>query len=164
MRRKQMNPDIRFQLKVAVETKALTPVTVSDELKSDFLKKVRIYPWKYLPFSILAFLIVFYLLIMIKLRYEAYFYPVLSVGVVIILASLISPFFLVYNIFTSTIGILRKDYEFYEGEIVSIVNRGYEIKGLKGHEIRPLIGRHDYEIGERVIIARVGRDFYLISE
>ena len=159
-----MNPDIRFQLKVAVDTHVLTPVTVSDELKSDFLKKVRIYPLKFLPFSIIAFLAVFYLLVMIKLHYEAWFMTVLSLGVVIILASLVSPFFLVYNIFCTTIGILRRDYEFYEGEIICIVNRGYEIKGLKGHVIHPLFGRHDYDIGEKVIVARIGRDFYLISE
>ena len=58
-----MGSDVRFQLKVAVDTKALTPVTVSDELKTAFLRKVRLYPLKYLPFSIIEFAVVFQLLI-----------------------------------------------------------------------------------------------------
>ena len=159
-----MGSDVRFQLKVAVDTKALTPVTVSDELKTAFLRKVRLYPLKYLPFSMIAFAVVFQLLIWIRLYHEKYFMIVMAFGVVIILASLISPFFLVYTLIANSIAVIRKDYDFYEGEIICETDKGYEIKGLQGHAAHPLVGRDNYDAGEIVIVARISRDFYLISE
>ena len=67
-----MRSDVRFQLKVALETHALSPTAVSDELKRRFLKKAELEIWKKLPVSIIAFVVVFYILIQIKLYFEEF--------------------------------------------------------------------------------------------
>ena len=45
-----------------------------------------------------------------------------------------------------------------------MINDGYSVRGLKGLEISPLIGKKDYEIGDKVTVARIEEDYYLISE
>ena len=159
-----MGSDLRFQLKAAVETNALTPVTVSDELKRKFLKKVGFSSLKYLPLSIIAVVVVLHILVVIKLHLEDFFVPVLFCGIAFIFVGLLSPFFLIYNLFANAIAIRRRNYGFYEGEITDVIDDGYEISGLKGHTIEPFIGKKNYEPGGKVIVARLKNEFYLISE
>ena len=159
-----MQPDARFQEKVAVDIHALTPMTVSDGLKKRFLKKLWTKPCILLPFSIIAFVVVFHILILIKLHLEEYFNTVLFFGSSIILACVMTPGFLVYEILSTAITIRHRDYEFFEGEIEAVIDNGYWIRGLKGQTVCPYIGKKDYCIGEKVIVARVNEDFYLISD
>ena len=159
-----MRSDVRFQLKVALEAHALSPTAVSDELKRRFLKKAELEIWKKLPVSIIAFVVVFYILIQIKLYFEEFFMPVMSIGYIVIFVCLVLPGLLVYQALAYAVAIWRRDYEFYEGEIIKEINDGYGIRGLKGHEIEPFIGEKNYNLGEKVIVARIEKDFYLISE
>ena len=159
-----MRSDVRFQLKVALETHALTPTTVSDELKRRFLKKAGLKPWKWLPVSIIAFVVIFFILVQIKLYYEVYFMQVVAVGSVVITVCTVLPGVLIYQALAYAVAIGRHDYDFYEGEIIGVINDGYEIEGLKRHEIEPFIGKKNYNLGEKVIVARIEKDFYLISD
>jgi hypothetical protein len=90
--------------------------------------------------------------------------PVMSIGYIVIFVCLVLPGLLVYQALAYAVAIWRRDYEFYEGEIIKEINDGYEIRGLKGHEIEPFIGEKNYNLGEKVIVARIEKDFYLISE
>ena len=159
-----MKEDVRFKFEVAVDTHMLTPVTVSDDLKKRFLKKIGTKSLKLLPFSIIASAAVFIILVLIKLYLEDWFFTAFYIGGVIILALLLAPVALAGDIFVKAKAIRNQDYEFYEGEIEGMINDGYSVRGLKGLEISPLIGKKDYEIGDKVTVARIEEDCYLISE
>ena len=148
-----MAADVKFNVKEAVDKQILTPVTISEELEQEFIKKSRSASWKLLPISIIAviaLLIYFFnLLIFSTLGLICIFYPA----------------FAIYNIFATAKALKKKDYEFLSGEIIGKNDDGsYRVKGLADQNIHTLIGKKEYDPGSKAIIARLGGDLNIISE
>ena len=153
-----MASDVKFAVKDAVGKQVLTPVTVSDELRDEFIKKSRSSSWKLLPVSLIVSAVV--LTIVFLIVYYLGLFIVSTIG----LLCVIFPFYAVYNLFSTAKAIKNQDYEFLAGEIVGKTDTGYQVRGLEGHNISPLFGKKDYNPGERVIVARLHDDLNLISE
>ena len=153
-----MASDVKFSVKDAVGKQHLTPVSVSEELEQEFLKKSRSSSWKLLPVSIIVSVVV--LAIMFALIYFLRFFVVSALG----LFCIFFPAFAVYNIFATAKAIKNKDYEFLSGEITGKTDSGYKVLGLEEHIIQPFIGKKEYDPGEKVIVARLNDDLNLISE
>lgn len=153
-----MAADVKFSVKAAVEGQDLTPVTVSDELEQEFLKKSRSSSWKMLPVSVIVSAVV--LTVIILLVYFLRFFVISTLALICIAF----PGFAVYNIFATAKAIKNKDYEFLSGEIVGKDDSGYRVKGLEAHAINPFIGKKEYNPGEKVIVARLNDDLNLVSE
>jgi hypothetical protein len=153
-----MASDVKFSVKDAVNKQVLTPVTVSDELRDQFLKKSRSASWKLLPISIVVSAVV--LVILFLLIYFLRIFVISAIG----LFCIVFPIYAVYNIFATAKAIKNQDYEFLSGEIVGKNDNGYQVRGLEGHGIQPFIGKKEYNPGERVIVARLNDELNLISE
>ncbi len=153
-----MASDVKFSVKDAVGKQELTPATVSEELQQAFIKKSRAASWKLLPVSIIVSAVV--LVILILVIYFLRFFIVSALG----LFCIFFPIFAVYNIFATAKAIKNHDYEFLAGEIVGKTDSGYKVRGLEEHNISPLIGKKEYNPGERVIVARLNDELSLISE
>jgi hypothetical protein len=149
---------VELAVKDAVGKQVLAPVTVSDELKDQFLKKSRSASWKLLPISIIVssvvIIVLFLLIYFLRLMVFSLF------GLICV----IYPIYAVYNIFATAKAIKNQDYEFVSGEIVGKNDSGYQVRGLEDHNISPLIGKKEYNPGERVIVARLSDELSLISE
>jgi len=144
-----MAADVKFAVKDAVSKECLTPVTVSEELQQEFIKKSRSASWKLLPVSIIVSAIV--TVILILLIYFLRFFVISFLGIMCIAF----PIFAVYNIFATAKAIKNQDYEFLSGEVVGKTDNGnYKVRGLEEQNISVFIGKKDYNPGERVIIAR----------
>lgn len=158
-RRMHMASDVKFAVKDAVGKQHLTPVSVSEELQQEFIKKSRSASWKLLPVSIIVSAVV--LVILFLLVYFLRFFVISAIGIFCI----IFPFYAVYNIFATSKAIKNQDYEFLSGEITGKTDNGnYQVLGLEGHNIPAFIGKKDYNPGERVIVARLNDELNLISE
>ncbi len=153
-----MASDVKFAIKDSVQKMTLTPVTVSDELKDEFIKKSRSASWKILPISIVFSIVVIAIVAAIIYFFNRLFISVLGVIAVGM------PFFAVYNIFATAKAIKNQDYEFVSGQIIGKNDNGYQVAGLEGHNITAFIGKKEYNPGEQAIIARLGSDLNLISE
>lgn len=154
-----MAADVKFNVKDAVEKQILTPVTVSEELEQEFIRKSRSASWKLLPISIIVSVIVIAIIGLL-----IYFFNLLifsTLGLICILY----PAFAIYNICATAKAIKKKDYEFMSGEIIGKDDSGaYHVKGLSDQSIHTLIGKKDYDPGSKAIIARLGDDLNIISE
>ena len=158
-RRMHMASDVKFAVKDAVGKQHLTPVSVSEELQQEFIKKSRSASWKLLPVSIIVSAVV--LVILFLLIYFLRFFVISAIGIFCV----VFPFYAVYNIFATSKAIKNQDYEFLSGEIVGKTDNGnYQVLGLEGHNIPAFIGKKDYNPGERVIVARLNDELNLISE
>ena len=154
-----MAADVKFSVKNAVSKQYLTPVSVSEELQLEFIKKSRSSSWKLLPVSIIVSAVV--LVILFLLIYFLRFFVISFLGIMCIAF----PIFAVYNIFATAKAIKNQDYEFLSGEIVGKTDNGnYKVRGLEELAIPAFIGKKDYNPGERVIVARLNDELNLISE
>ena len=153
-----MAADVKFSVKDAVDKQILTPVTVSEELEQQFIKKSRSDSWKLLPISIIVSAVVIVIIALLIYFFELFI--ISTIGVICILY----PAFAVYNIAATAKAIKKKDYDFLSGEIIGKDDSGYRVRGLEAHNIHPLIGKLEYNNGEKVIVARLGDDLNLISE
>ena len=153
-----MASDAKFAIKDSVQKQVLTPVTVSDELKEEFLKKSRSSSIKLLPISIIICAVILTIVFLI-----VYFLGRLFISTIGLLC-VIMPFYTVYNIFATAKAIKDQDYEFVSGQIVGKTDTGYQVRGLEGHNISAFIGKKDYDPGEQVIVARLRDELNLISE
>lgn len=153
-----MASDVKFAIKDSVQKQVLTPVTVSDELKDTFIKRSRSSSLKLLPVSIIICAVVLGIVFLI-----VHFLGRLFISAIGLLC-VIMPFYAVYNIFATAKAIKEQDYEFVSGQIVGKTDSGYQVRGLEGHNISPLIGKKDYNPGEQVIVARLKDELNLISE
>ncbi len=88
-----MASDVKFAVKDAVGKQVLTPVTVSDELRDEFIKKSRSSSWKLLPVSLIVSAVV--LTIVFLIVYYLGLFIVSTIG----LLCVIFPFYAVYNLF-----------------------------------------------------------------
>lgn len=154
-----MAADVKFTVKEAVSNQSLTPISVSEELQQEFIKKSRSASWKLLPVSIIVSAVVSVILFL--LVYFLRFFVISFLGIMCIAF----PIFAVYNIFATAKAIKKQDYEFFSGEIVGKTDNGnYKVRGLEEQNIGVLIGKKDYDAGERVIVARLNDELNLISE
>ena len=154
-----MAADVKFAVKDAVSKECLTPVTVSEELQQEFIKKFRSASWKLLPVSIIVSAIV--TVILILLIYFLRFFVISFLGIMCIAF----PIFAVYNIFATAKAIKNQDYEFLSGEVVGKTDNGnYKVRGLEEQNISVFIGKKDYNPGERVIVARLNDELNIIAE
>ena len=154
-----MAADVKFAVKDAVSKECLTPVTVSEELQQEFIKKSRSASWKLLPVSIIVSAIVS--IILFLLIYFLRFFVVSLLGIMCIAF----PIFAVYNIFATAKAIKNQDYEFFSGEVVGKTDNGnYKVRGIEELAVPAFIGKKDYNPGERVIVARLNDELNLISE
>ena len=153
-----MASSVELAVKEAIGKQEVAPVTVSDGLREQFLKKSRSASWKLLPISIVVSAVVIIVLFLL-----IYFLR-LMVFSLIGLICIIYPIYAVYNIFATAKAIRNQDYEFFSGEIVGKTDSGYQVRGLEEHNISPLIGKKDYNPGERAIVARLSDELSLISE
>lgn len=154
-----MAADVKFSVKEAVSNQSLTPISVSEELQQEFIKKSRSASWKLLPVSIIVSAIV--TVILILLIYFLRFFVISFLGIMCIAF----PIFAVYNIFATAKAIKKQDYEFFSGEIVGKTDNGnYKVRGIEELAISVLIGKKDYDAGERVIVARLNDELSIIAE
>lgn len=153
-----MAADVKFSVKDAVDKQILIPVTVSEELEKEFIKKSRSASWKLLPISLIVSAVVIVIIALLIYFFELFI--ISTVGFICILY----PAFAVYNIVATAKAIKKKDYEFMSGEIIGKEDGSYRVRGLEAHSIHPLIGKQEYNSGEKAIIARLGDDLNLISE
>lgn len=153
-----MASDVKFTVKDAISKQYLTPAVVSDEIRDEFLKKCRSSSWKLLPVSIIVSAIV--IAVMCLLIYFLKLFVFSALG----LFCIFFPAFAVYNIFATAKAIKKEDYEFLWGEVVGKTDSGYKIRGLEEHNAHPLIGKKEYNPGDRVIVGRLNDDLNLISE
>lgn len=154
-----MAADVKFTVKEAVSNQSLTPISVSEELQQEFIKKSRSASWKLLPVSIIVSAVVSVILFL--LVYFLRFFVISFLGIMCIAF----PIFAVYNIFATAKAIKKQDYEFFSGEIVGKTDNGnYKVRGLEEQNIGVLIGKKDYDAGERVIVARLNDELSIIAE
>ena len=154
-----MASNVKFSVKDAVSKQDLTPVTVSEELQQEFIKKSRSASWKLLPVSIIVSAVV--IVVLFLLIYFLRFFVVSVLGIICVFY----PIYAVYNIFATAKAIRNQDYEFLSGEIVGKTDNGnYKVRGLEELAISAFIGKKDYNPGERVIVARLDDELNLISE
>ena len=153
-----MAADVKFSVKEAVNNQILTPVSVSEELEQEFIKKSRSAAWKLLPLSIIVSVVVLAIIILV-----IYFLRFAIIST-LALISIGYPAFAVYNIVSTSKAIKKHDYEFLSCEIVGKDDSGYRVRGLETHAITPLIGKKEYNPGEQVIVARLNDELSLISE
>ena len=154
-----MAADVKFTVKEAVSNQSLTPISVSEELQQEFIKKSRSASWKLLPVSIIVSAVVSVILFL--LVYFLRFFVISFLGIMCIAF----PIFAVYNIFATAKAIKKQDYEFFSGEIVGKTDNGnYKVRGLEEQNIGVLIGKKDYDAGERVIVARLNDELNIIAE
>ncbi len=154
-----MAADVKFTVKEAVSNQSLTPISVSEELQQEFIKKSRSASWKLLPVSIIVSAVVSVILFL--LVYFLRFFVISFLGIMCIAF----PIFAVYNIFATAKAIKKQDYEFLSGEIVGKTDNGnYKVRGIEEQNIGVLIGKKDYDAGERVIVARLNDELSIIAE
>ena len=154
-----MASNVKFSVKDAVNNQYLTPVSVSEELQQEFIKKSRSSSWKLLPVSIIVSAIA--LVILFLLVYFLKLFVVSTLG----LLCVVFPIFAVVNIFSTAKAIKNQDYEFFSGEVVGKTDNGnYKVRGIEELAVPAFIGKKDYNPGERVIVARLNDELNLISE
>jgi hypothetical protein len=154
-----MAADVKFNVKEAVDKQILTPVTVSEELEQEFIKKSRSASWKLLPISIIVSVIVIAVIALLIYFFNLLIFSTLG------LICIFYPAFAIYNIFATAKALKKKDYEFLSGEIIGKNDDGsYRVKGLADQNIHTLIGKKEYDPGSKAIIARLGGDLNIISE
>ncbi|SCW65759.1 hypothetical protein SAMN02910456_02422 [Ruminococcaceae bacterium YRB3002] len=153
-----MAADVKFSVKDAVGKQYLTPVTVSEELEQQFLKKSRSASWKLIPASIIVSVVV--LTIAFLLIYFLKMFVISAFG----LLCIIFPIYAVYNVFATSKAIKNHDYEFLAGQVVGKTDGGYKVRGLEEHDISAFIGKKEYGPGETAIVARLNDELNLISE
>ena len=153
-----MAADVKFTIKDMVGKQVLAPVTVSEELEKEFIKKSRSSSWKLLPVSIIVSVLVLTVIILL-----VYFLRLFIISTLALIA-IAFPIFAVYNVFATAKAIRNEDYEFVTGEIVGKTDSGYQVRGLEEHNINPLIGKKEYDPGEKVIIARLNDELSIIAE
>ena len=154
-----MAADVRFSVKNATANQLLIPVTVSEELEQKFIKKAKADSIKLIPvtFAVAAIVLVIMFLLIYFLRIIA----VSTFGIFCI----IFPIYGIYDAIATSKAVKNHDYEFFYGEVSGKTDNGnYQIKGLEGLKIHPMLGKKDYNMGDRVIVARIKDDLNLIAE
>ena len=153
-----MAADVKFSINKAAADQFLTPATVSEELEKKFLKKAKSSAITTIPVSFLVSAIVLGIVFVLVYFLKRLFISLMAIFCVFF------PFYAIYDAFATAKAIKKHDYEFFYGEVVGKTDKGYQIRGLEEHNINPMLGKKDYNAGDRVIVARIKDDLNLISE
>lgn len=151
--------DKRFKIRTLVETGRLVPVEVSDKLRRKFI-------WSYMSLPVKAVLIGLVLCIAahFALGYVNNNNLLIKICAAMIAIAILLFLIAVWHVLYTAIKIVQKDYKFYEGEIADTYNKGYMLLGLEDRETDILFGKKHYDLGDKVIVARMGTDLSIISE
>lgn len=154
-----MAADVKFSINKAAADQFLIPATVSEELEKKFLKKAKSSSIKLIPVSFLVSAVVLGILFVLVYFLKRIFISFMAIFCVFF------PIYAIYDAFATGKAIKKHDYEFFYGEVVGKTDNGnYQIKGLEEHNISAMLGKKDYNAGDRVIVARIKDDLNLISE
>jgi len=153
-----MAADVKFSINKAAADQFLTPATISEELEKKFLKKAKSSSITTIPVSFLVSAIVLGILFVLVYFLKRVFISIMAIFCVFF------PIYAIYDAFATAKAIKKHDYEFFYGEVTGKTDKGYQIRGLEEHNINPMLGKKDYNAGDRVIVARIKDDLNLISE
>ena len=154
-----MAADVKFTVKKAMDDQTLIPANVSEDLEKRFIKKARSESIKLIPISFIVSAVVITILFLL-----VYFLKLLTIST-IALFCIIFPIYAIYDAFATSKAIKNHDYEFFYGEITGKTDSGnYQIRGLEELKISTLLGKKDYNAGDRAIVARLKDELSLISE
>ena len=136
-----------------------TSATVSEDFEQKYIKKVRASSIKLIPVSFIVSAVVLGIIFLL-----VYFLNIIAISTIGLLC-IIFPIFAIVDAFATAKAIKKHDYEFFYGEITGKDDNGnYFVKGLGDLKISPLLGRKDYNPGERALVARIKDDLNLLSE
>ena len=114
---------------------------------------------KLIPISFIVAAVVLVILFLL-----VYFLKLLAIST-IALFCIIFPIYAIYDAFATSKAVKNHDYEFYYGEVVNKTDNGnYQIKGLGNLKVAVLLGKKEYNAGDRVIVARLKDELNIISE
>ena len=154
-----MAADVKFSVNKAASEQFLIPATVSEELERKFLKKSKTSSITLIPVSFLVSAIVLAILIVLVYFLKRVFISFMAIFCVFF------PIYAIYDAFATSKAIKKHDYEFFYGEVTGKTDNGnYQIRGLEEHNVSPMLGKKDYNAGDRVIVARLKDELKLISE
>ena len=153
-------PGVKGCVKRALEKQSLIPVTVSEELKNEFIRVHRRKALVLIPESLIVAAVAAVILgisIYVKLYVG---------GLIFWLAGLAFPFYAIYDFVQVLRSIRKDDIEFYSCEIAAKGEKGYFIKGVDIYwfgyikDMKPDI---EPNAGDRVIMARFRDGYSLVS-
>lgn len=153
-----MAADVKFSINKAAADQFLTPATISEELEKKFLKKAKSSSITTIPVSFLVSAIVLGILFVLVYFLKRVFISIMAIFCVFF------PIYAIYDAIATAKAIKKHDYEFFYGEVTGKTDKGYQIRGLEEHNISPMLGKKDYNAGDKVIVARIKDDLNLISE
>ena len=153
-----MAADVKFSINKAAADQFLTPATISEELEKKFLKKAKSSSITTIPVSFLVSAIVLGILFVLVYFLKRVFISIMAIFCVFF------PIYAIYDAFATAKAIKKHDYEFFYGEVTGKTDKGYQIRGLEEHNISPMLGKKDYNAGDKVIVARIKDDLNLIAE
>ena len=154
-----MAADVKFSINKATADQFLTPATISEELEKKFLKKAKTSSITTIPVSFLVSAIVLGILFVLVYFLKRVFISIMAIFCVFF------PIYAIYDAFATAKAIKKHDYEFFYGEVTGKTDNGnYQIRGLEEHNVSPMLGKKDYNAGDRVIVARLKDELKLISE
>ena len=153
-----MAADVKFSINKAAADQFLTPATISEELEKKFLKKAKSSSITTIPVSFRVSAIVLGILFVLIYVLKRVFISIMAIFCVFF------PIYAIYDAFATAKAIKKHDYEFFYGEVTGKTDKGYQIRGLEEHNISPMLGKKDYNAGDKVIVARIKDDLNLISE
>ena len=154
-----MAAEVKFAVKKASDDQLLTPAAISEEFEQKYLKKVRASSIKLIPVSFIVSAVVIGIVFLL-----VYFLNIIAISTVGLLC-IVFPIFSIVDAFATSKAIKTRDYEFFYGEIIGKDDNGnYQVKGLGEFKISPLLGKKDYNPGDRALVARIKDDLNLISE
>ena len=130
----------------------------SYSLEKKFLKKAKSSSIKLIPVSFLVSAVVLGILFVLVYFLKRVFISFMAIFCVFF------PIYAIYDAFATAKAIKKHDYEFFYGEVTGKTDKGYQIRGLEEHNISPMLGKKDYNAGDKVIVARIKDDLNLISE
>jgi len=153
-----MAADVKFSINKAAADQFLIPATVSEDLEKKFLKKAKSSAITTIPVSFLVSAIVLGIVFVLVHFLRRIFISAFALFCVFF------PIYAIYDAFATSKAIKKHDYEFFFGEVIGKTDKGYQIRGLEEHNISPMLGKKDYNAGDKVIVARIKDDLNLISE
>ena len=153
-----MAADVKFSINKAAADQFLIPATISEELEKKFLKKAKSSSIKLIPVSFIVSAVVLGILFVLVYFLKRVFISLMAIFCVFF------PIYAIYDAFATSKAIKKHDYEFFFGEVIGKTDKGYQIRGLEEHNISPMLGKKDYNAGDRVIVARIKDDLNIIAE
>lgn len=154
-----MASDVNFALNAAKTAQAVIPTTISEELEGKFLKKFKSSSITLIPISIVVAVVVIAILVAV-----VYFLNRVVIGFFALVVPFY-PIYAVYNAISMSNAIKKHDYEFFYATVVGKNDNGsYILGGLEGQSVAVLLGKKDYNAGDKVLVGRVKDELNILAE